>query len=145
MNQKRILLLTASHSFGSSPGGSRTASLRFPLPRVASMCFRSCAPWMRQNSGRKIHQSYAAIRKSRNRSLCSMMIQKEMNPRTCISMNVIFSFFTLVKNRFSLSINVIFRFFTLVIIHTEIVHTRVTYISGLQFTGHGLWAAVRLF
>jgi hypothetical protein len=25
----------------SSPGGSRTASLKFPLPRVASMCFRS--------------------------------------------------------------------------------------------------------
>jgi hypothetical protein len=38
------LLLTASHSKRSSPGGSRTASLKFPLPRVASMCFRSWAP-----------------------------------------------------------------------------------------------------
>jgi hypothetical protein len=38
------LLLTASHSKRSSPGGRRTASLKFPLPRVASMCFRSWAP-----------------------------------------------------------------------------------------------------
>ncbi|BAS84652.1 Os03g0409500, partial [Oryza sativa Japonica Group] len=32
------LLLTASHSLRSSPIGRRTASRRFPLPRVASMC-----------------------------------------------------------------------------------------------------------
>lgn len=50
MTEKRFcgkdkeLLFTASHSFRSSPGGSLTASLRFPLPRVASMCFRSWAP-----------------------------------------------------------------------------------------------------
>lgn len=44
LGQKRNTLLTASHSFRSSPGGSLTASLRFPLPRVASICFLSCAP-----------------------------------------------------------------------------------------------------
>lgn len=38
------LLLTASHSLRSSPIGSRTASRRFPLPRVASMCFFSGKP-----------------------------------------------------------------------------------------------------
>jgi len=31
-------VLTASHSFKSSPGGSCTASLMLPLPRVASIC-----------------------------------------------------------------------------------------------------------
>lgn len=35
------LLLTASHSFRSSPVGSLTASLKFPLPSVASICFLS--------------------------------------------------------------------------------------------------------
>jgi len=34
---EKDVLFTASHSFKSSPGGSLTASLRFPLPSVASM------------------------------------------------------------------------------------------------------------
>lgn len=38
------VLLTASHSLISSPGGSLTASLKFPLPNVASICFLNCAP-----------------------------------------------------------------------------------------------------
>lgn len=51
--RSKILLFTASHSLGSSPGGSRTASLKFPLPKVASMCFWSCAPciWIKKNGG----------------------------------------------------------------------------------------------
>ncbi|CAL5364093.1 unnamed protein product [Camellia sinensis] len=44
---KKSTVLTASHSLASSPGGSLTASLRFPLPNVASMCFLSCAPLLR--------------------------------------------------------------------------------------------------
>lgn len=35
------LLLTAIHSFRSSPSGSMTACLKFPLPSVASACFSS--------------------------------------------------------------------------------------------------------
>lgn len=48
-----ILLLTASHSFASSPGGSLTASLRFPLPKVASMCFLNCAPCIEEKKQKK--------------------------------------------------------------------------------------------
>ena len=33
------LLFTATHSFRSSPSGSITACLKFPLPRVAAACF----------------------------------------------------------------------------------------------------------
>jgi hypothetical protein len=43
---KKSLLLTASHSLSSSPGGSRTASLKLPLPKVASICFFSCTPYI---------------------------------------------------------------------------------------------------
>lgn len=43
---ERDWLLTASHSLASSPGGSRTASLKLPLPKVASICCRSCAPYI---------------------------------------------------------------------------------------------------
>lgn len=35
----KLLLFTASHSLKSSPGGNFTASLRLPLPKVASICF----------------------------------------------------------------------------------------------------------
>ncbi|RNA18992.1 hypothetical protein BpHYR1_038873 [Brachionus plicatilis] len=35
----KILLLTATHSFISSPSGSITASLRLPLPNVVEACF----------------------------------------------------------------------------------------------------------
>ena len=42
--ETREILFTASHSFKSSPGGSLTASLRFPLPRVASISFLNWAP-----------------------------------------------------------------------------------------------------
>lgn len=41
------LLLTATHSFKSSPSGNMTAMRRFPLPSVASACFNSsywCEP-----------------------------------------------------------------------------------------------------
>lgn len=41
---REIILLTASHSLKSSPGGNLTASLKFPLPKVASICCLSCAP-----------------------------------------------------------------------------------------------------
>lgn len=43
------VLLTASHSLISSPGGSLTASLKFPLPNVESMCCLSCAPCNKEN------------------------------------------------------------------------------------------------
>ena len=36
---EKYSLLTAIHSFRSSPSGSWTASFRFPLPRVAAACF----------------------------------------------------------------------------------------------------------
>lgn len=38
-------LLTAIHSLRSSPSGSMTACLRFPLPSVASACFSSSYWW----------------------------------------------------------------------------------------------------
>lgn len=41
LNVIRNLLLTAIHSLRSSPSGNITACLRFPLPRVASACFKS--------------------------------------------------------------------------------------------------------
>lgn len=41
LNVAKNLLLTAIHSLRSSPSGSITACLRFPLPRVASACFKS--------------------------------------------------------------------------------------------------------
>lgn len=44
------LLLTASHSLRSSPGGNRTASLKFPLPKVESMCFFNCTPCIKHNN-----------------------------------------------------------------------------------------------
>lgn len=43
------VLLTASHSLISSPGGSLTASLKFPLPKVESMCCLNCAPCNKEN------------------------------------------------------------------------------------------------
>lgn len=39
------LLLTATHSFKSSPSGNMTAIRRFPLPSVASACFNSSYWW----------------------------------------------------------------------------------------------------
>lgn len=33
------LLLTATHSFKSSPSGNITANLKFPEPKVAAACF----------------------------------------------------------------------------------------------------------
>lgn len=38
-NEMPYLLLTATHSFKSSPSGNITASLRFPEPSVAAACF----------------------------------------------------------------------------------------------------------
>lgn len=45
--KKRLanLLLTATHSFKSSPSGSITAIRRLPLPSVASACFSSSYWW----------------------------------------------------------------------------------------------------
>merc|ERR1719174_868383 len=40
---KKSQVLSASHSLRSSPGGSRTASRRLPLPSVAWMCLRSAS------------------------------------------------------------------------------------------------------
>lgn len=54
---KKSTVFTASHSLMSSPGGSRTASLKFPLPRVASICLCSWAPLLPEGAlflGRKV-------------------------------------------------------------------------------------------
>lgn len=54
---KKSTVLTASHSLPSSPGGSLTASFKFPLPKVDTMCLWSCAPLLPEGAfffGRKV-------------------------------------------------------------------------------------------
>uniref|UniRef100_A0A6B0UET4 Putative secreted protein n=1 Tax=Ixodes ricinus TaxID=34613 RepID=A0A6B0UET4_IXORI len=43
---KKSTVLTATHSLRSSPSGSMTASLRFPLPSVAAACFIRSYWWV---------------------------------------------------------------------------------------------------
>lgn len=44
--KKHDLLLTATHSFKSSPSGSATAFLKFPDPNVAAACFMRSYWWV---------------------------------------------------------------------------------------------------
>lgn len=83
------LLFTATHSFKSSPSGSITASLRFPLPKVAAACFIKSYWWVPSGIfffGLNVLEERAPLQsKVHNKFLSKKLISKKFLPLMLIN------------------------------------------------------------